>query len=75
MYITVEDSWKSGNASIRESFKTSPREMKQNQANTRKKKKRRGVIEATDVPSPALYKLNANVAYIQYSTVCLPNRI
>ena len=49
--------------------------MKQNQANTRKKKKRRGVIEATDVPSPALYKLNANVAYIQYSTVCLPYRI
>ena len=51
MYITVEDSWKSGNASIRESFKTSPREMKQNQASTRRKKERRGVIKPTTVSS------------------------
>ena len=51
MKITVEDSWKSGKASIRESFKTSPREMKQNQASKRRKKERRGVIEPTTVSS------------------------
>ena len=61
MCITVEDSWKSGIASIRESFKTAPQKLKQDQASTRRKKERRGVIEPTAV-STIRYKCAFHVA-------------
>ena len=74
MSNTVEDSWKSGIASIRESFKTAPQKLKQNRANTRRKKKRRGVIGLTGVTT-IRYIFSLNIAYVQQLIVCLQIQI